>query len=250
MKYEGPALAFLALVALGAGPSVAQDSGVYISQIDPSPPSLTNSRRPTSQETASRVQSNASVPAGITPTATSNTLNFDLTTPTGVANAVTAAGMAGNGAGSQSGNVAVINQFGFNNTGSIDQSGTGNLSRVDQYGVNGRATADITGNNNRTSQTQLGFGANQSVIGVNGSSNIITTGQAGLANSTNINVAGTGYNITSQQIGTGLSYSFDSTKVDTGGKPISVLQIGVGPGVTVPVGALPGTVAPISQPAR
>ncbi|WP_449411304.1 hypothetical protein [Methylobacterium komagatae] len=262
MKFQRPALAILALAALGAGHSVAQDSSVYISQVDRNS-SPTNARRLTSQDTASRIQSNASVPAGITSTATSSNLGFDLTTSIGAANAVTAAGYAASGAGSQTSNIAVINQYGANNTGNIDQSGTGNFSRVDQYGINGRATVDVTGNNNRTVQTQLGLGANQSTIAVNGSGSAITTGQVGLANSTNISVAGDGYNITSQQIGGGLSssittqqpggglsYSFGTTKIDTGAKAITVIQTGVGSGANAPTGALPGGVAPIIQTVR
>ncbi len=239
----------LAVLALGVGPALAQESGVYISQVDQGA-SLTNSRRAASQDTTARVLSNASVPVGITPTATSRNLSFDLTTPNGVANAVNAAGLAGGGAGTLANSVAIINQYGSNNVAGITQTGGGNNSVIDQYGINGRATANITGSGNTTQQMQLGLGANTSAIGINGSNNTVNTGQLGIGNATNINVSGNGYVVSSQQSGIGLSYSFDSTKVDGGAKSISVNQIGIGSGANMPIGALPIGVAPIIQTVR
>lgn len=244
-----PLRLLFAVLSLGAGPALAQESGVYISQVDQSA-TLTNSRRAALQDTTARVLSNASVPAGTTPTATSRSLSFDLTTPNGVANAVNAAGLAGGGAGTLANSVAIINQYGSNNVAGITQTGGGNNSQIDQYGINGRATANITGSGNTTQQMQLGLGANTSAIGINGSNNAISTGQLGIGNTTTINVTGNGYAVSSQQSGIGLNYSFDSTKVDGGAKSISINQIGIGSGMSTPVGALPTGVAPIIQTVR
>lgn len=230
-------------------PAGAQDSGVYISQVDQGS-SLTNPRRANSQDTTARVLSNASVPAPIPPTGNVNGLNFDLTTQNGLANAVNAAGQSGLGAGSLTNNVAVINQYGTGNTGSLGQEGIGNVGRINQYGTGSRATTEVSGNYNNTLQTQLGLGGNTSAIGIVGSGNNVNSGQIGIGNSSAVTVSGSGYNISTQQIGVGLSYSFDSTTASNGLKTITVNQVGVGSGAGVATGTLPMGVAPIQQTGR
>ncbi|BDL41809.1 hypothetical protein [Methylorubrum sp. GM97] len=236
MKVRHPILALAAVMSFEPISAVAQESSVYITQVNQGA-LLTNSRRPASPEVYSRILGNSSAPTSTRPTAAPDTLGVDLTTlngnPNTVRNAVAAASVAGSGAGSLTNNVAVLNQFGIGNVGTIDQTG-----------FNNSATTSITGDRNVTSQTQSGGSSNQSVIGVSGSDNRITSGQTGSGNSTNLSLVGSGYTINSQQNGLNLSYTLTSDMLSSSGKTITVEQTGVGSArnsilTTLPAGSFP-----------
>lgn len=215
---------FVLVLAAGltseAAPATAQESSVYITQINQGAP-LVGSRRPAAADASSRVLGNASTSAYTRPTAAPDTLGVDLTTlnggPNALRSATTAAAAAGSGAGSLTNNVAVLSQF-----------GTGNVGTVDQTGSNNNAVTTVFGDRNVTSQSQRDGNGNQSIIGVTGSDNRVTSGQIGSGNSANLTFAGMGYTINTQQTGTNLSYVLTSDTVGGSGKTITVEQIGTG----------------------
>lgn len=220
MKVPCSVLALAAGLASGAAPAKAQESSVYITQINQGAP-LAGSRRPATADAYSRVLGNASTPANTRPAAAPDTLGVDLTTlngsPNAVRSTVTAASAAGSGAGSLTNNVAVLSQF-----------GAGNVGTIDQTGFNNSAVTTVIGDRNVTSQTQRDGSGNQSVIGVTGSDNRVTSGQTGSGNSANLTFSGSGYTINSQQSGTNLSYSLSSDTLGGSGKTITVEQLGAG----------------------
>lgn len=236
MKIPYSILALAAGLASGAAPVTAEESSVYITQINQSAP-LAGSRRPAAADAYSRVLGNASTLANTRPIAAPDTLGIDLTTlngdPNAVRSAVTAASAAGTGARGLTNNVALLNQF-----------GTANIGAIEQTGFNNNAVTSVIGDRNVTSQTQRDGSGNQSVIGVTGSDNRVASGQSGSGNSANLSFFGSGYTINSQQTGTNLSYSLTSDALGGSGKTITVEQIGAGTARNLVPAALPAGLNP------
>ncbi|MDP4023759.1 hypothetical protein Q8W71_14075 [Methylobacterium sp. NEAU 140] len=130
----------------------------------------------------------------------------------GLQGAVTAAGQAGSLGAGMTNNIAVINQ-----------AGSGNLGTIAQTGFNNVATATVMGNNNVTSQTQDGS-SNRSAIGIAGNANAITTSQIGIGNSTAVDLSGSGYSVNTTQVGSGLSYGLTVNSTTASDKIITVDQ--------------------------
>jgi hypothetical protein len=143
-----------ALLCLGlGGPAVAQQGGAYIDQITGSPTSRNQTSRAGSEEILARYGS----AYGDGPYDRERRAGSAVLTPIPSAPAPNLG---------QTNNLAVLSQFGANNTGTIDQSGgTGNV-----------AVATIVGSSNRTTQTQVGSDSN-SVLNVLGNQNTLTAEQ-------------------------------------------------------------------------
>jgi hypothetical protein len=187
-----------ALLCLGlGGPAVAQQGGAYIDQITGSPTSRNQAYRAGSQETLARYGSAyGNGPYNREPRA-GNALLIPI--PSAPAPNL-----------GQTNNLAVLSQFGANNTGTIDQSGgTGNV-----------AVATIVGSSNSTTQTQVGSDSN-SVLNVLGNRNTLTAAQTGDRNSYTLNVGGSNNTIAYAQTGNDLSFGL---KVLGQGANISIAQ--------------------------
>lgn len=116
-------------------------------------------------------------------------------------------------------NVAIINQFGNQNSSNIVQTGTGNMSRM-----------NILGDHNIMNHLQDGTG-NQFILNLEGSNNVLDYTQIGSENRMRKDLAGNNHQQTFIQNGHGLSLQLIDS--GDGGVPLRIEQNGNGSSIII-----------------